>query len=71
MAPWTSVAAYELYTSVAVTPAPAWVLTQWLLVPNFTSVVGKAENFSPCLYAAADSLGVMGSNQNNFIIPIM
>ena len=29
-----------------VTPGPVWVPTQRLLVPSFTSVVGKAENFS-------------------------
>ena len=32
-------------------------------VPSFTSVVGQAENFSPCPYAAADAHGVMGCDQ--------
>ena len=30
----------KLYTSVAVTPAPIRVPTQWLLVPSFMSIVG-------------------------------
>ena len=32
---WTSVATYELYTSVAVTPAPVRIPTQWPLIPSF------------------------------------
>ena len=47
MAPWTSAAAYKCsalspwvaakkpYISVAVTPAPIWVPTQWQLVPSY------------------------------------
>ena len=30
----------KLYTSMEVTPAPVWALTQRPLVPSFTSVVG-------------------------------
>ena len=38
----------KLYTSMAVRPAPVWVPTQQSLFLNFMSVVGQAENFSPC-----------------------
>ena len=40
----------KFYTSVAVTPAPVRVPTQWLLVPGFMSVVDQVENFLPCLH---------------------
>jgi hypothetical protein len=41
MDPWAATKkASQLYTSVAVTPAPVQVPTQWPLVPSFTSVVG-------------------------------
>ena len=38
----------KIHRSVAVTPAPVRVPSQQPLVPSFTSVVGQAENFSPC-----------------------
>ena len=48
--PWShQLRSRKLYTTVAVTPAPVWVPTQWSLVPSFMSVVGEAKNFSSCL----------------------
>ena len=38
----------KLYTTVAVTPVPVRVPTQWPLVQSYTSVVGKGYNSSSC-----------------------
>ena len=38
------------------------------LVPSSISVVGQAENFSPCPYAAANAHGAMGCDQKSSII---
>ena len=46
MEPWA--ATKKVYTSVAVTPVPVRVPTQWPLVQSYTSVVGKGYNSSSC-----------------------
>ena len=38
----------------------------WRPHMSFTSVVGQAENFSPCPYVTADTHGVMGCDQKGF-----
>ena len=52
----------KLYPQLSdeVTPAHVRVHTQWTFVLSFTLIVGKAENLSPCPYAATDALQSLG-----------